>query len=269
MKVWHQAVSDITELPAYARILDEHARRILPPDVKVDLHGAKPGSYSHGLLPVQTGKFRWWHHLVAIQIVEAAREAEAQGYDVFASTCFLDPGLDEARSVVDIPVLSACETALLVASTIGRRFAFITIDPAFARTLQEMIRRYGFDGRVFAVETMDPPLSEPELEPIFAGSDEFVARFAKQATRFVAAGADVIIPAEGVLNMALVRNNVINIEGVPVLDSYGALLLTAQMAVSLRRRTGLSVSRAGTYARPNHAIISHIGKLTAEILMKR
>ena len=42
---------------------------------------------------------------------------KGEGYDAVAVSCFADPGLELARSLVDIPVVSSCETALLVAST--------------------------------------------------------------------------------------------------------------------------------------------------------
>jgi hypothetical protein len=113
---------------------------------------------------------------------------------------------------------------------------------------------------------MDPPINEHQLDQAFAGSTEFVKDFSIQADRLTAAGADLIIPAEGVLNTALVRNKVRDIDGTPVLDSYGSLLAFAEMLVKLRRRSGLSVARGGAYARAPQEFVDNLRKVTVNYL---
>ena len=80
----------------------------------------------------------------------------------------------------------------------------------------------------------------------------------------VEAGVDVIIPAEGVINTVLVRNQVQQAAGVPVLDSYGALVAFAEMLVQLRRRSGLSIGRPGQYLRPAQELCSHLRSVTID-----
>src|SRR5690606_5915420 len=109
------------------------------PDTTVDLHGVRPGTYPDGMPPVEMVRYRWAHHLAFVQIVENIMAAEREGYDAVAISCFVDPGLEEARSVVDIPVVSSLETALLVSSTIGRAFGLLTLDDAMATTLGELV----------------------------------------------------------------------------------------------------------------------------------
>jgi Asp/Glu/hydantoin racemase len=232
----------------------------------IDVHGIRPGSYPNGLAPIQVTKYFWAEHLLKAQLVENIMRAEREGYDAVAISCFLDPGMEEARTVVDIPVVSSCETALLVSSVIGRSFGMLCIDEHMAEQVRTLVRAYGFQDRVKIIETLNPPFTEHELDRAFAGSPAFVERFSKQASRLVEAGVDVIIPAEGVINTVLVRNQVHQVAGVPVLDSYGTLVAFAEMLVQLRRRAGLCVGRRGDYLRPSPDLVAHLRRVTIDSL---
>lgn len=266
MRIWHQSYTDLTRLPGYAGMLAEHARASCGPDTTVDLHGLRPGTYPEGMPPVAMVGYTYATHLADLQVIENIVRAEHEGYDAVAISCFLDPGLEEARSMVDIPVVSSCETSLLISSLVGRSFGFLTLDETMAGYLRKLVARQGFAERVKMVAAMDPPIDEHELDRAFAGSPEFVERFSAQARGLVDAGADVIIPAEGVLNIALVRNGVTAVAGAPVLDSYGSLLALAETMVGLRRRSGLGASRVGAYAQPPAAVMSGLRGIVAEVM---
>jgi hypothetical protein len=48
IRIWHQSLTD-SQAPGYARMLEEHARRICGADTVVDLHGLRPSTYpGHG-----------------------------------------------------------------------------------------------------------------------------------------------------------------------------------------------------------------------------
>jgi allantoin racemase len=266
MRIWHQSYTDLTRLPGYAGMLAEHAKALSSPDTVVDLHGLRPGTYPEGMPPVAMVGYSYATHLADLQVIENIITAEREGYDAVAISCFLDPGLEEARSMVDIPVVSSCETSLLISSMLGHSFGFLTLDETMAGFLRKLVVRHGFGDRVKMVAAMDPPIDEHELDSAFAGSPAFVARFSAQAERMVAQGADVVIPAEGVLNVALVRNGVRAVAGAPVLDSYGSLIALAETMVRLRRISGLGVSRAGEYAKPPAAVMPALRGIVADIM---
>jgi allantoin racemase len=266
MRIWHQSYTDLTRLPGYAGMLAEHAKALSSPDTVVDLHGLRPGTYPEGMPPVAMVGYSYATHLADLQVIENIITAEREGYDAVAISCFLDPGLEEARSMVDIPVVSSCETSLLISSMLGHSFGFLTLDETMAGFLRKLVVRHGFGDRVKMVAAMDPPIDEHELDSAFAGSPAFVARFSAQAERMVAQGADVVIPAEGVLNVALVRNGVRAVAGAPVLDSYGSLIALAETMVRLRRISGLGVSRAGDYAKPPAAVMPALRGIVADIM---
>lgn len=268
IRIWHQSYTDLTRLPGYKAMLAEHARAICGPDTRVDLHGLRPGTYPDGMPPVAMTKYHYGLRLTDLQVIDNIVAAERAGYDAVAISCFLDPGLEEARSLVDIPIVSSCETALLISSTVARSFGFLTLDENMAAYLRRLVVHHGFGDKVTVVAALDPPINEFELDRAFAGSPEFVERFSKQARALIAGGADIIVPAEGVLNIALVRNGVQAIDGTPVLDSYGALLALAETLVTLRRKSGLQVSRVGAYAKPPDAVIANLRGIVSDIMAR-
>lgn len=266
MRIWHQSYTDLTRLPGYANMLAEHARAVCSPGTTVDLHGLRPDTYPQGVPPVAMVGYRYATRLADLQVIDNIITAEREGYDAVAISCFLDPGLEEARSMVDIPVVSSSETALLIASTVARSFGFLTLDENMAAYLRHLVVHYGFAERVNVVAALDPPIDEFELDRAFEGSPEFVERFSAQAKELIADGADIIIPAEGVLNVALVRNNVKTVAGAPVLDSYGSLLTLAEAMVRLRRTSGLTVSRVGQFAKPPAEIVTGLRGIVGDIM---
>jgi hypothetical protein len=75
----------------------------------------------------------------------------------------------------------------------------------------------------------------------------------------IACGAEIIIPADGVLNEFLVRRRRLTARGgVPVMDSLGTLFQHAAFLARLGRTTGTGVSRHQLYARPSKAMVGHV-----------
>jgi allantoin racemase len=266
IRIWHQSFADLSQLPGYATMLAEHATASCAPGTTVGVHGVSPGTFPDGIPPVHMHHYRWAKHLITIQIVENAIRAEKDGYDAFALSCFIDPGVDLARSVVSIPVISSLETSLILAGTVGTRFGMITLDRDTAAAQWELVRGYGAAARVLALEPLDPPVTETDLDAAFTGSPLLVERFRDHAERLVAAGADVIVPAEGLLNTIMTRHQLREVLGSPVLDSYGGLLNFAEMLVGLRRRSGLATGRRAAYARPADQVLEHLRAVTASAL---
>ncbi|HEV7964797.1 MAG TPA: aspartate/glutamate racemase family protein [Actinoplanes sp.] len=262
LRIWQQSITDLEQLPQYRRTLAAHGRTVCAPDTEVEVHGVRPGTYPDGLTPIEAIAFPWCHRLLSLQIVQGAMEAERQGFDAVAVSCFFDPGLVEARSVVDIPVVSMCETAFQVASAVGRRYGLIGLDSAHAEFLHGLAREYGVSERIAAIVPLHPAVTEADLDAVHGGGGDLAERVASAAEAVAARGADVIIPAEGVLNTALMRQGLRAIGGVPVLDAYGALLAHAEMLVRLRRTTGLATSRVGAYAKSDAAVRDHIAALS-------
>lgn len=233
LRIWQQSSLDIKRLPGYAGFMREHAGSVCASDVTVDVHGIETGTLTDDEYFKYGGH---WEHLKVTQIIENALRAEREGYDAVAISCFLDSGLEEAREALSIPVVSSMEVMLEVAAKCGRAVALVTRASHMTDRVGALIRQYNRQHLVVAHAPLDIPMSLLALEEAYAGSQTFVDRFKQQASGLVQGGADVIIPAEGVLNTVLIRNRVLEVDGAPVLDSYGILLAYAEMLVRMRRR---------------------------------
>lgn len=269
LRIWHQSITDLEQLPEYEKTLAAHAQRVCAANTKVEVHGVLPGSYPHGLTPIEVIRYPWCHRLLDLQIVDNAVTAEREGFDAVAISCFFDPGLREARSLVQIPVVSMCETAFLVAGAVGRRYGLLGLGNEQVHALRGLAAEYGVTDRVAAIVPLEPAVTERDLDAVHGGGGDLRERVETAAGSAVAQGADVIIPAEGVLNTALSRRGIREIAGAPVLDAYAALLLHAEMLVRLQRATGLKVSRTGSYAGPDRSTADHFATVTVAALSKR
>lgn len=256
MKIWHQSFTDLTTMPLYAKTIDMHARRIMDPGTTVVPHGLRPGTYADGVAPIDAIKYRYLESLNELQVCEAVLTAEREGYDAVAIGCFFDPALRSLRSLVDIPVVSLAESCMLTACSIGRAFGLVTLCVDEVGHLRDLAGSYGLASRLASVVGLTPGIDEHDLEASQEQSGPILQNAERACRRVIDAGADVIIPGDGVLNEFLVRHDVTEIDGVPVLDSLGVLFHHAEMLARLRRSTGLVVSRHQYYAKPSRELLT-------------
>lgn len=249
VRIWLQSVTDLDRLPGYAHQLDEHAAACVRPGTTVDVHGVTPGTYPPGVPPIDVLRYPAAEYLLGVQLLQHVRRAELEGYDAFAVCCFFDPIVDELRSAVDIPVVSLCESTLLMSAAAGRHFGLLGIAAANSDRLTELAQRYGYGGRVSAIVEIDPPLSEDDIDLAYDDPAALLPRLERAAQRCDDAGADLLVPAEGVLNGMLTRGGVRELAGLPVVDALAALLTHAEALVWLSRRAGLAVSHRHGLAR--------------------
>lgn len=61
------------------------------------------------------------HLQASAEVIKYVKTAEADGYDAIISWCGGDPGVEEARTLVDIPVIGPGEAMEILASLLGKR----------------------------------------------------------------------------------------------------------------------------------------------------
>jgi Asp/Glu/hydantoin racemase len=252
MRIWHQSFTDLSALPRYRETLQAHARTVMP-DAEVVVHGLMPGTYGKSA-PMDVNSHQYLRMLNGRQVCEAAVVAERAGYDAFALGCFFDPALQEARSLVDIPVVGLAETCMLTACSLGRRFGLVSLNEFQRNLTEDLASQYGVAGRLAGVAAMAPPVRLIDLE-VEAEAPAIRARFEASCRELAARGAEVIIPGDGVLNAFLVRHRVLQAEGMVVMDPLSVLFHHAAYFARLRAMTGLTVSRRGYYKRPSAAML--------------
>ncbi len=254
MRIWHQSAAPLATMGAYAERVQRHVRDVVAADTDVVYHGVDATAYG-GLPPAAVLKYPYARQLVLGTIVERCIQAEREGFDAVAIASFSDPFVREARSVVDIPVVSMAESSMLLACSASRRFGLVTLTPENVWRVREMVERHGLEKRVSGVNALEPRTTEKDLVAGFDAPARVIAAFEAAAQRAVGDGAELVIPAEGVLNELLYENRVQRIAQVPVLDCVGATFLHAELMVRMRRATGLSIGRAWDHARPDDVML--------------
>jgi hypothetical protein len=83
---------------------------------------------------------------------------------------------------------------------------------------------------------------------------DLMEQLLEACSRLIARGAEVIIPT-GPLSALLALRGVFQIDGVPILNSYGLLVKAAEVAVAMHRMTGVAVSRKRRYQSPPDELI--------------
>lgn len=249
LRLWHQSMAELDAFPPYRDALVAHLDRLVGDRARIDLHGAAPGTYD-GVPPIDVLNHPLAFHRLLGQVLDNAMRAEDEGYDAFVISSFTEPFLLEARSAVDIPVVAMPESTLLTACSLGRLSAIVTVGPEIGWIARQIVDRHALTARVAGIYPVHPPVSEPAIVRAFDDPAELLDAFRAAAADAVADGADVLIPAEGILNEVCVAHGLTEIDGAIVLDAVGTTFEHAIMMCRLRSGTGAHAGRRWTYRKP-------------------
>jgi allantoin racemase len=92
--------------------------------------------------------------------LEKAIEAEEEGYEGIISDCFGDPGVKPAREVLDIPVVGACESSMLFASSLAKSFSVVTVLPNVVPMIENISKTLGVNGNLASIRYVNIPVLE-------------------------------------------------------------------------------------------------------------
>jgi Asp/Glu/hydantoin racemase len=247
MRIWYQSYVDYENGKTYWDRLRAHLRTIVDADTHVDVKGITPhDSYAHSIVEMRCAR----------EVICNAVRAEQEGYDAFVIGHFQDAGLYEARAVVKIPVVALGEASMLYSCQLGQRIGIITINTRYIPWFHHQIRKYGLEHRVSGVHAMqfEPGqiLKAYESQDL---ADKVKDLFAEQARPLVASGCEVLIPGGGIPMLLFSALHEHAVDGAPIINGIPIAVKMAELAVKLRRLTGLGVSRAGEYTMPPPEII--------------
>jgi allantoin racemase len=245
MRIWHQSLTVLGDLPGYEARMRAHIRKVVSPDTEVVLHGMLPGTYPANY-PGDDLAYRFFFTMHSAQWAVHALNAEAEGFDAFACCSLPDPMLAELRSLVEIPVAGCGETCFRLAAEGSRRFGMLLFIDRMAERYLEQIAALGLAERCVGVAPVG--FTFHDVLGAFDKPAPLIDRFRVAARRMIAAGAGAIVPGEIPLNMLLASEGVTEVDGVPLIDSIGVTLHKAETMVDLRaagpqpRREGWSTS---------------------------
>lgn len=229
--------------PWYKKTVDAVAR----PGTTVDFVSLPDGYFS---LPIGAYAFSY----NAIGMVQNAYRAERKGYDAFLIGCAGDPGLKEARGLLNIPVVAPTESAAHLASMLGNRFSIIAFDPGAYARFESLIREYGLGNKLAGVRCHPAFIQQSYFSLMFSGDEgqkKFVELVTEEMSKAVREdGAEALILGCTISSTVLTMHGIHEVDGAPILDSVAVEIKTAETLVDLRRVYGTGVSKASIYDTP-------------------
>ena len=242
MRIWHQSFTVLEDLPDYAALLQRHADEVVGPDTSVVLHGMRPGTYPSNY-PGDHIRYSYFQRRHTQQFVDAALQAQDEGFDAFLIATIPDIGLEDIRTLVDIPVIGFGQASLLVAATIAPRVGIVNFIKALGAQLRRNADSYGLGDLLGPVVQMEGGFND-----VLAGYQDpapLIEMFRSAARQAIAQGACAVIPGEAPLNVFLADHGVKEVDGIPVIDSLASALKFCELRVELSRSTGLQAPTAG------------------------
>lgn len=243
---------------ALRRILDS----VKDPDTEIEVHGiTKVGGIAD--------QFHYLDYLESGEVMTNVQVAMRRGFDAFLIGNIGDPGLKSCREIANIPVLALCETSLHLACMMGRNFSLVTINEKFTPRILDNVHYYGLAGRMACWNRM----KVDRILHLDAGFTDRKARkniidqFLEAANANVEAGAEVIVPAGGVVMALLAEAGIHQADrNTPILNGITALVKQAEAVVKINRIMGGKFpSKRLYYAPPTPDQIDEIRKYYGNI----
>jgi len=198
-------------------------------------------------------------------LVEEAIKLEKEGFDGIIIGCFPDPGLFELREILNIPVIGLGESAILTSLMIGYKFAIVSVDDDINPNMERSLMHYGVRDRAIyrPIRAVKPPITaKDDVEGYSDPFKSIIPRFEDVAKECINDGAEVIITGCGYIGPMLMLHGYKEIPGtrVPVLDSSGTAIKTAEKMVELYKTIGLRTSRRNYFKTPKSELINQMRK---------
>lgn len=180
------------------------------------------------------------------QVITDILHAQENGFDAAVIGCHWDPGLYPAREAASIPVIGPLEASTMIAQTLGRKFAVLTVHDGYIPMIERSLRIYGCESRAINRNPVRKfGMTYENLLSALSGEDDlFLKEFTKVAMGCIEDGADVIIAGGQLFGPIFKKHNYTSIPGtgVPIVEVSSCGLKMAEVMVNLRRTVGLKKS---------------------------
>ena len=240
----------------------ENLERVKLPDTEFDFECLED------TVPVPYNTYVYYTLKCINSAVERIIRAEKDGYDAAVISCMLDPGLMEARAIVDIPVTATFEAAAHVASMMGKRFSVVSTDPMTVGGIDmRLADLHGVRQKVASLRWIG--ITACDLYPEITPTEEVARRVVEVGRKCVEEDqAEVIIPGCTIIGSLLTNyfdKDPMELIGAPVIDPMIAAFKQAEMMADMCAKTGYpAVSRTGFYRKPPAEECAGLRKYMAE-----
>ena len=213
-------------LESWGAVTRELVDEIVAPDVEVTIRDLPDA-------PVTSIMSAYDHDLVAPYNVQAAIQAEQEGFDAITTGCLLDPGIEAMKEAVDkLVVVGDCEAVMHLGSLLGRRICVLLPNKTTSGLItfsvfEDMVRKYGFQDKLASIRAVQSTSLDFAAE-----RDDLPGKMLEQARLAIRQDrADVIVGYGSLTVINHLRANLV----VPVLESIQCTLSLATELV--RHRT--------------------------------
>jgi Asp/Glu/hydantoin racemase len=250
MRIWYQSAINFAVHPNYEKALNAIARAVGSAGTEVLVRG-READFGLELLAPDVIRSAIVYHLVVTPIfVRAVLAAESAGADALVVGTYSEPILPELRSLSTIPIVTMPEATLLAGCMCAPKSGIVTLNSLCVPYMEKSIALHKMQDRISGIHVVAGEAGEHELDADFASPRRHIDAFIDACREAIAAGAQVLIPAEGVLSAMVVSAGLRDVDGVPVMDSVATSILFAELAVRLKQKTGLTHSPVA-YAPPS------------------
>jgi allantoin racemase len=202
-----------------------------------------------------------------IELLKSVLSAEKEGFDGVSISCFLDPALNEARQLLNIPVTGLAESSLHLAGMMGAKFAVITSDVHLIPDMEKNLTRYGLEAKAIKQNPVRVlTLPEKEMakieEGILKGSSidytPLVDNFKEVASGCIEDGAEVLIMGCGLISPVLRQAGLTEVNGAAIIEPTIASIKFTELLVDLHKAKMPFISRKLSYSPVSHKVIAEL-----------
>ena len=203
---------------------------------------ASPGTEIIGLTPdfgAESCEGNFESYLAAIAVMDKVVRFEGE-YDAVIQAGYGEHGREGLQELLTVPVVDITEAAASTAMFLGRSYSVVTTLDRTVPLIEDRLILGGLHDRCASVRSSGMSVLELESDP-----ERAVEAIAAEAQKAVEIDrAEVIVLGCG--GMAELKDRVVELCGVPVVDGVQAAVQVAESLV----RLGLTTSKVRTYASP-------------------
>jgi len=244
MKIWYQSATTYRYEPgfdAYGKTLEEICQESARPDTEVHVEGIP-------MIAKDVEKYNFLQFYHKAQIMSNMIRAEKEGYDAFVIGCDLEPGLEEGKSMLSIPVVGISEASYHLAMMLGHLFTVVTSSMAFFQIFKRQVEKYGLAGK-YLPGPYFYKASKSELASALIYPTPVIEKYKAVAQKAIADGASVIILNPAFIAALAYKTGWTKEQDAVILNPIAAVVKIAEMMVDLKK-LGFEPSRQiGVYAR--------------------
>lgn len=190
-------------------------------------------------------QYKFYRAAILTQLLAMIKQAEHDGFDAVIVGCFLDPGVEEGREIVERTlIVGPGEASTHIAATLGNSFSILVTHRNAIPEMEAHLEKRGLRDRLASFKSVEIGVLELQQD-----KQATLRRFREAAKEAIAKDrAEVIIL--GCTGAHGFYEQLQQDLGVPVIDPGIAAVKFAEFLVELKNSFGWTHSKIGAYETP-------------------